>query len=157
MKHLLILLISILLLSSIVIGQSSKYESVNQCVLQTMEVRKLTGNKMFEMVKEECERSLGNSENKEKEKKGVLYSGFRNGKGGWYKEKWEGGVSEDNFDIGIYEGEIKNGFRNGKGTYTSVGGRKHEGEWKDDRLWNGTLYKNGTIFGKFVNGKYTKQ
>jgi len=104
MKHLLIILISILLLSSIVIGQSSKYESVSQCVLQTMEVRKLTGNKMFEMVKEECERSLGNSENKEKEKKGVLYSGFRNGKGGWYKEKWEGGVSEDNFDIGIYEG-----------------------------------------------------
>ena len=122
-----------------------------------MTEKKLTGNEMFEMVKEECERILGNSENKGKKKKGVLYSGFRNGKGGWYKEKWEGVVSEDNFDIGKYEGEIKNGFRNGKGTYTSVGGRKHEGEWKDDRLWNGTGYKNGTIFGKFVNGKYTKQ
>jgi hypothetical protein len=55
MKHLLIIL-SFLLLSSPVIGQSSKYESVNQCVLQTMEERGLTGNKMFEMVKEECER-----------------------------------------------------------------------------------------------------
>ena len=56
MKHLLILL-SILLLSSPVIGQStSKYESVNQCVLQTMMEMKLTGNKMFEMVKEECEK-----------------------------------------------------------------------------------------------------
>jgi len=57
MKHLLIIL-SFLLLSSPVIGQSSKYESVSQCVLQTMEDRKLTGNKMFEMVKEECERSV---------------------------------------------------------------------------------------------------
>ncbi len=56
-KHLLIVL-SLLLLSSPVIGQSSKYESVSQCVLQTMEDRKLTGNKMFEMLKEECERIL---------------------------------------------------------------------------------------------------
>ena len=55
MKHLLILLISIHL-SSPVIGQSSKYESVGQCVLQTMEERKLTGNDMFKMVKDECER-----------------------------------------------------------------------------------------------------
>ena len=62
MKHLLILLISILLLSSPVIGQSSKYKSVSQCVLQTMTEKKLTGNQMFEMVKEECERSLGKVE-----------------------------------------------------------------------------------------------
>jgi len=68
MKHLLIIL-SILLLSSPVIGQSSKYESVSQCVLQTMEDRKLTGNKMFEMVKEECERILGRLEDK---KRGVI-------------------------------------------------------------------------------------
>ena len=61
MKHILIL-ISILLLSSPVIGQSSKYESVSQCVLQTMTEKKLTGNKMFEMVKEKCERVLGKVE-----------------------------------------------------------------------------------------------
>jgi len=59
MKHLLIIL-SILLLSSPVIGQSTqKYESVGQCVLQTMTEKKLTGNQMFELVKDECERSLG--------------------------------------------------------------------------------------------------
>ena len=68
MKHLLIIL-SILLLSSPVIGQSLKYESVSQCVLQTMEERGLTGNDMFKVVKQECERILGNSFNKEK--KGV--------------------------------------------------------------------------------------
>jgi len=55
MKHLLIIILSFLLLSSPVIGQSSKYVSVNQFVLQTMGDSKLTGNKMFEMVKEECE------------------------------------------------------------------------------------------------------
>ena len=61
MKHLLINLISILLLSFPVFAQSSKYESVGQCVIQTMKENKLTGNKMFEMVKDECERSLGNA------------------------------------------------------------------------------------------------
>jgi len=75
MKHLLILL-SFLLLSSPVIGQSSKYESVSQCVLQTMEDRKLTGNKMFEMVKEECERILGKVETgvKKRQKGGFVFS-----------------------------------------------------------------------------------
>jgi hypothetical protein len=60
-KHLLILLISILLLSSPLFGQSTqKYESVGQCVLQTMTEKKLTGNQMFKLVKDECERILGN-------------------------------------------------------------------------------------------------
>ena len=58
MKHLLIIL-SFLLLSSPLLGQSSKYESVSQCVLQTMEDRKLTGNKMFEMVKEHTLTMMG--------------------------------------------------------------------------------------------------
>ena len=62
MKHLLIIL-SFLLLSSPLFGQStSKYESVSQCVLQTRTEKKLTGNEMFELVKEECERILGKVE-----------------------------------------------------------------------------------------------
>ena len=74
MKHLLIIL-SILLFSFPVFGQSMlKYESVSQCVLQTMTDKKLTGNEMFEVVKEECERILGKVENKgKKKKKGVLF------------------------------------------------------------------------------------
>ena len=69
MKHLLIIL-SFLLLSSPLFGQSTpKYESVNQCVLQTMMELKLTGNKMFEMVKEECEKYF----EKLKKRKGVLF------------------------------------------------------------------------------------
>ena len=81
MRHILIIL-SFLLLSSPVIGQSSKYKSVSQCVLQTMTEKKLTGNKMFEIVKEECERILGKVETGlKKRQKGVLF--FREGNSGF--------------------------------------------------------------------------
>ena len=79
MKHLLILLF-LLLLSSPLFGQStSKYKSVGQCVLQTMTEKKLTGNEMFELVKEECERILGKVETVvKKRQKGVLFFINRN-------------------------------------------------------------------------------
>ena len=87
MKHLLILLISILLLSSPVVGQSSKYESVGQCVLQTMTEKKLTGNQMFELVKEECERILDKVKGKGKKRQnGVLFFINRNRLVGWYED-----------------------------------------------------------------------
>ena len=41
------------------------YQSVSQCVLQIMKDRELTGNEMFELVKEECERTLGEVKNTE--------------------------------------------------------------------------------------------
>ena len=79
LKHLLIILISILLLSSPVIGQSTKYESVNQCVLQTMKENKLTGNDMFNMVKKECERIIGNGEDGiSKSQENVLFISVKN-------------------------------------------------------------------------------
>ena len=86
MKHLLIIL-SILLLSSPLFGQSSKYESVSQCVLQTMKERELTGNEMFKMVLEECERILGKVKGKgKKRQKGVLFFINRNRIVGWYED-----------------------------------------------------------------------
>ena len=111
MKHFLLIL-SFLLLFSPVIGQSSKYESVSQCVIQTMKEMELTGNKMFEMVKEECERILGKVETVvKKRQKGVLF--FREGNSGfgWYED---GDEKKD----GKYVGEIKNGKPNGHGTHT---------------------------------------
>ena len=140
-----------------------------------MKEKKLTGNDMFEMVKEECERSLGNSENKVEVNRGVLFLGWRNGKVGYYKEKWEGGG--DNKDWGKYEGEIENGEPNGQGTETwsdgskYVGlfkdgkyhgqgtitwsdGTKYVGEYKNGKRWNGIYYDQyGNIRGKTVNGK----
>ena len=148
MKHLLINL-SFLLLSSPLFGQSSKYESVNQCVLQTMKERKLTGNEMFELVKEECERSLGKVENKgKKKKKGVLFFINRNWKVGWYEDG-------DEENDGKYVGEIENGKPNGQGTHTYSNGETYVGKWKGGSPWIGTKYnKNGKTLGKWVNGKF---
>ena len=54
-------------------------------------------------------------------------------------------------------GEWKNGKRNGQGTQTWLDGRKYVGEYKDGKTWNGTGYdKNGNIEVKFVNGKPIK-
>ena len=103
-----------------------------------MQENKLTGNDMFKMVKEECERILGNT-NKPKigqnegKKNVVMYLGIRSGKVGWYEEKWEGLVSKDKKDFGKYEGEIKFGLPNGEGLFTTTDGKKYIGEWKDGR------------------------
>ena len=61
-------------------------------------------------------------------------------------------------DGGCYEGEYKDGKYHGQGTWFAKGvwkGQKYVGEYKDGKEWNGKLYdKNGTIIGKYVNGKY---
>jgi len=149
MKHLLIIL-SILLLSSPLFGQSSKYESVSQCVLQTMKERKLTGNEMFKMVQEECERILGKVKGKwKKRQKGVLFFINRDRIVGWYED---GDEKKD----GKYVGEIENRKPNGQGTHLSPDGKKYEGEWKDDKKHGqGTeTYPNGSKYvGEFKNGK----
>jgi len=149
MKHLLIIL-SFLLLSSPVIGQSSKYESVSQCVIQTMKERELTGNKMFEMVKEECERILGKVETGvKKRQKGVLF--FREGNSGfgWYED---GDEKKDRW----YVGEIENGEPNGQGISTSPDGHKYVGEFKDgNEHGQGThTFPDGSKYvGEFKDGK----
>ena len=149
MKHLLIIL-SILLLSSPVIGQSSKYESVNQCVLQTMTEKKLTGNDMFEMVKEECERILGNLENRKKKKqKGVLFSRKVKGEWGWFVNRGKKNYSK-------WHGEIKNGLPNGKGTEIMSDGTKYVGDYYNgERRGQGSMtYSDG---GKYSNLYKTNQ
>ena len=60
---------------------------------------------------------------------------------------------------GKYVGEWKNGKRNGQGTSTTSSiGYKYVGEWKNGKHWNGTrYYKGGKIKYKYVNGKGVKQ
>ena len=54
-----------------------------------------------------------------------------------------------------YLGKCKNAAPNGQGKLTVPNGSKYIGEWKDDKMWNITLYnKDGDIFGKWVNGKF---
>ena len=171
-KILIISIISIFIFQSQVIGQSSKYKSVGHCVLQTMEERKLTGNDMFEMVKEECERILGNSNNKGKKKKGVLYYHWLDGKDQWLDygkddDKYVGEIKNGLPDgIGTritphknnYFGEWKKGIRNGQGTTFFSNGYVTVGEFYMNSPWNAKSYDNfGKITEKYVNGKMIKQ
>ena len=57
-----------------------------------------------------------------------------------------------------YVGSWKNMKYNGRGTLTSPNIGKWTGKWKDGYLWNGTKYdKDGKIKDKIVNGKWIKQ
>ena len=56
---------------------------------------------------------------------------------------------------GIYVGEFSNGLMHGQGEYTFLDGGKLIGEFKSDKPWNNTEYlKDGTITGKYLNGKW---
>ena len=91
---------------------------------------------------------------------GVLYIGERNGKFGYFTEKWEGLENEDNRDIGKYEGEIKNGFPNGQGTFTLNDGEKYVGEFKDGKSHGQGTYtfkKGNKYVGGWKDGKRNGQ
>ena len=140
MKHILILLISILLLSSFitscvkngsspVIGDNHKGETLYRWGEFPDYVWKGVGEK-----------------DTYPEYKGEVENGVPNGQGtlttpnGWK-----------------YVGEFKSGERNGQGTETYPDGSKYIGEWRNGDMWNGTsYYKNGNIKKKFVNGMMIK-
>jgi len=106
-----------------------------------MTEKKLTGNQMFEMVKEECERILGKVKGKGKKRQnGVLFFINRSRIVGWYEDGDEEKDSK-------YVGKTKNGKPNGQGTQTwSDFGDKYVGEWK-----NGKKHGQGTF--TWSNGK----
>ena len=58
MRIFLTTLLSLTFLTSCLFGQSSQYESVGQCVLRKMDEKKLYGNVMFKLGKDECERLM---------------------------------------------------------------------------------------------------
>ena len=86
----------------------------------------MTGNEMFEEVKEECERIVEKIKGKGKKRQnGVLFFINRNRIMGWYEDGDEG----------------KDG--------------KYVGKWKGGSPWIGTKYnRNGKILGKWINGKF---
>ena len=124
MKHLLIL-ISFLLLSSPVIGDNHKGETLYGWGEYPDYVWKGFGDKKTHTVY-----------------KGDVKNGVPNGHG-----------TETVPNVGKYVGEWRNGKTNGQGTLTFPNGHKYVGEFKDDKRWNGTSYdQNGKIKGKMVNG-----
>jgi len=87
-----------------------------------MTEKKLTGNQMFEMLKEECERILGKVKGKGKKRQnGVLFFINRNRIVGWYED---GDEEKD----GKYVGEIEKRKPNGQGTHTYSNGEIYVGK-----------------------------
>ena len=79
---------------------------------------------------------------------GVIFLKKKNVNG---ESKWFEDGDEEN--DGKYVGEIENGKPNGTGSITFPDGRKHVGEYRKNKPWNGTEYnKNRNIRGRFVNG-----
>jgi len=126
MKHLLIILISLLLLSSPVIGDNHK------------------GETLYRWGEKPDYKWMGFGDKDTHPKyQGQVKDGKPNGLGIL--------ISPDGHK---YVGEWKSGKMNGQGTETFSSGKKFVGEFKNGKLWNGTYYdKNGNIIMKVVNGK----
>ena len=124
MKHLLIIL-SILLLSSPVIGETKTSETL-------YEWKTSSGIQW---------REIGDKDFHAKYKGDVVI------------EKPHGVGTVVYPDGNKYVGEWMNGLFHGQGTQTYPEGGKYEGGWKNGVRWNGTSYdKDGKIYDKYVNG-----
>ena len=128
MKHLLIILISILLLSSPVIGDNHKGETLYRWETSNGIQWKGFGDK------ETHRQYKGEVENGKLNGLGIMISPYRD----------------------KYVGEWKDGKYHGKGTWTLPGGVKYEGEWKDgEKHGQGTTtYSDGSEYvGGWKNDK----
>ena len=131
MKHLLIILISILLLSSPVIGESKKSETLYEWKTSSGIQWREIGEKDFHA-----------------KYKGDVKIGKPHGVGTVVYP-----------DGNKYVGEWMNGLFHGQGIYTIASdGYSYVGEYRIGSLWNGTMKeKDGTIDYKVVNWKKIKQ
>ena len=143
MKKILIILISILLLFSPVIGNNHKGETLYRWGENPDYKWMGFGDKDTHPVYQ-----------------GQVKDGKPNGLGViiYPDGIWKGGNK--------YVGEWKDGKEHGQGTLTTPvvdsrnlihHGRKYVGEWKNGKHWNGTTEKDGKIEKKVVNGKYIRQ
>jgi len=127
-KHLLIILISILLLSSPVIGDNHKGETLYKWDNPSGDGYIWKG--------------FGDKETQPKYQ-GDVKNGKPNGLGFM--------ISPDGWK---YVGSWENGKYQGQGKTIFSDGSKYVGEYKNGSMRNGTFYnKNGEIFMKFLNGK----
>ena len=127
MKHLLIILISILLLSSFLTSCDKKEETLYRW------------GEYPEIVwigdKETLPKYEGDVENGKPNGVGILI--FPSGSkyvGEWKDGKRTGHGTFTSHEGWKYVGEYKDDKRHGQGTYTFSDGRKYEGEWKDGKM-----------------------
>ena len=161
MKHLLILLISFLLLSSPVIGDNHKGET-----LYLWNISLQTDPKyQWEGIGEYVWKGFGEKDTNPKYQ-GEVENGVPNGlgfliypNGGKYVGSWKNGKKDGQGTFTYYfgskyVGSWKNGERNGHGIMVFPDGSKYVGKYKDDFRWNGIRYdKDGNFKWENVNGK----
>ena len=140
MKHSLIILISILLLSSF---------------LTSCEKKNGPGTETYE----DGSSYVGVFKDGERNGQGTYnYSDGDKYEGEWKEGKYHGQGTYTFKDGSKYVGEWKDDKYHGQGIWFGKGvwkGQKYVGEYKYGKEWNGQLYdKNGNIIGKYVNGKY---
>jgi len=151
MKHLLIIL-SILLLSSPVIGDNHKGETLYGWITSSNTLEWKTFGEKGTHPKYEGEVSNGKPNGF-----GVLTYPYdeKSVVGEWKNGKYDGQVILTFPDGEKYEGEYKDGERNGQGTYTWNDGGKYVGEYKDGKKnGQGTLtFSDGNNYvGEFRYG-----
>ena len=174
MRHLLIILISILLLSSPVIGNSHKGETLylwgeypdykwmgfgdkETHPKYQGQVKDGKPNGLGFLIYPSGEKYIGSWKNGNKWN-GTGTETLPDGRkwvGEWKNGKMNGQGKVTWSDGRKYVGEFKDGERTGRGTFTWKDGRKYVGEFKDGESWNGIFYDPyGGIYGKYVNGEY---
>ena len=171
MKHLLIL-ISILLLSSPVIGNNHKGETLYLWETSSGYQWMIFGDKDTHPVyKGDVENGKPNGQGTLTTPEGYKYEGeWKDGKNhgqgtitwsdgekyvGEFKDNKRNGQGTFTFHSGDkYVGEWKDEKQHGLGTYIWSDGRKYVGEYKDGEKWNGKFFdRNRNIPYKYVNGK----
>ena len=143
MKHLLIIL-SILLLSSPVIGNNHKGETLYLWKTSSGEVWKGFGDKNIHHVYK------GNVVNGVPNGVGILTSPNGSKYIGKFKDGKPNGQGTQTYPDGRkYVGGWKDGEKHGQGTVTRTDGMKFVGEWSDNKILRGTEYdKEGNIIGR---------
>jgi hypothetical protein len=132
MKHLLLIILSLLFLSSPVIGNNHKGETLYRW-------KNPSGDGyVWKGFGEKDTNPKYQGEVKDWKPNGLGYLIFPNGM--------------------KYVGEWKDGWENGQGTFTNPKWGKYVGSWNKGRWWNGTQHDiDGTITDLWVNGKSIKQ
>ena len=133
MKHLLIIL-SFLLLSSPVIGDNHKGETLYLWENSSGYVWKTFGDGKVQP------KYKGEIKNRKPNGQGTLTTPNKgNYVGEWKDGRWDGQGTYNFPDGEKYVGEYKDGKTHGQGTYTYPDGRKYVGEFKNGDRWNGTF------------------
>jgi len=149
MKHLLIILISILLLSSPLFGDNHKGETLYGWITSssTLEWKGFGDKETHPIYK-------GDVENGKPNGLGVITYSDGHKYVGEFKDGKKHGQGTYTSPVGTkYVGEWKEENYDGQGTETLSNGWKYVGEWRGGKPWDITIYgKSGIIIMKYVNG-----